>query len=400
MRYAVVNFAYGRGPYLRTVELALALNAAREGRRQERLGIIVPWVYGEDQRRVMLEEFAQHDIKHPGEILLDATLGAILKRVFYGESDYETALKSFVTEGADASRDAQMYLAGQLAVQNLSGESNAVPGSDIVLQLARSPRVDFGISPRYDVTFAHISEILEHVLGESSEMVKVDRNLVREAIPMLRVLEEKAKFVGLAEPGTFSYLEGRMRRYRTERAIPPTITPPAPNDDPLDVGIFVTVTGIPGLERLFQEAKALGMHLYTNDPDAVPGGERMLPHVVPNPAILFQFARAGWGSVWLSQLSGTPLVVPDFDPADDPEILYNNRCIEVLGLGIVWRGESLQELISDSDALRPGIRARNEELRRRFGMLDGNRYAAAIIANSAGHASVGMIPVEKRRGGS
>ena len=396
MRYAILNFAYGTGPYLRTGELALALNAAREARGYARLGIIVPWVYGEKQRRIMLEEFAQHDVKHPGEILLDATLGGILKQVFYGENDYETALKSFVTEGAAASRDAQAYLAGSLALEDLSGNPvQGVSGSDIALQLARSPRVNFAVAPRYDVTFGHISEILEHVLEEPQDTVSVGRGLVCEAIPMFRALEEQAKFIGLAEPGTFSYLDSRTRRYPTERAIPPTITPPSSNDDPIDVGIYVTVTGIPGLERLFQEAKALGMHLYTNDPDAVPGGERMLPHVVPNPAIQFQFARSGWGSVWGSQLSGTPLVVPDFDPADDPEILFNNRCIEALGLGIVWRGESLQELIGDSDALRPGIGQRNTELRRSFGTLNGNRYAAALIANDFGRNTADKI--EKKR---
>ena len=84
--YAVLNFAYGTGPYLRTTDLAIAFNAELERRGQPRLGIIVPWVYGDKQKKVMLEEFAGHEQKYPGEILLDAGLGAILKSIFYGYS--------------------------------------------------------------------------------------------------------------------------------------------------------------------------------------------------------------------------------------------------------------------------------------------------------------------------
>src|SRR3989344_3933453 len=170
---------------------------------------------------------------------------------------------------------------------------------------------------------------------------------VRRAIVVAEEIEGGAEWHGLAEPSTFSYLPARALRYPTEEAIPPTIPPPSPDHSLMGDGIYVTVTGIPGLERLYREAKALGMKLYSNDPKAIPASERLLPHAVVNPHIKLQFARSGWGSVWLSQLSGTPLVVPDFDPADDPEIYFNNRCVEMLGLGIVWRGQSLGGILAD-----------------------------------------------------
>ena len=82
MRYIVTNFAYGTGPYLRTTELAIAVNNRLQRLGKERLGIIVPLVYGEKQIRVMREEFGEHQKAFPGEILFDEALGDIIRSVF------------------------------------------------------------------------------------------------------------------------------------------------------------------------------------------------------------------------------------------------------------------------------------------------------------------------------
>ncbi len=380
MRYIVTNFAYGTGPYLRTTELALALNRELEAAGAERLGIIVPWVYGEKQRRIMLEEFGEYERAHPGEILLDAKLGALLRSVFYGGNTYEHALRLWVDQAERISREAREHLSAMITLEGLNGGEYSIRGSDIVLELCRAPRVSYGIAPVYSVTFGHISEILEHIVEEPAEAIAVDRALVRAAIPLARSLEAAAAFHGLAEPGTFSYLQNRAPRYPTEVAIPPTISPPKPSAEPFAEGIYVTITGIPGLERLYAGARSLGLKLYSNDPKAVPESEYLSPHLIPNPRIKLQFARSGWGSVWLSQLAGTPFVTPDFDPFDDPEIYFNNRCIEELGLGIIYRGQPLVGILDQAERLRPGISERNQKLLERFGTLDGNAYAAKRIA--------------------
>lgn len=382
MRHIITNFAYGTGPYLRTTELAIALNRELESAGTERLGVIVPWVYGEKQKRVMLEEFGEHEAAHPGEILLDRRLGELLGRVFYsGERAYEAALRRWVEEGNAISREAEDYLSGALSVEDLSGRRSEIRGQDIALELGRAPRIAFGTAPVYNVTFGYISEILEHVLAEPRGAIAVDHKLVRRAIPLATALEGEAVFHGLAEPGTFTYLADRKPRYPTGVAIPPTISPPRPSTEPLAEGIYVTITGIPGLERLYAEARHLGLKLYSNDPAAVPGSEYLSPHLIPNPGIKLQFARSGWGSVWLSQLSDTPFVAPAYDPTDDPEMYFNNRCLEALGLGIIYRGQPLAEILDQSERLRSGITAFNDRLRERFGTLDGNAYAAGLIAS-------------------
>lgn len=379
MHYIVTNFAYGTGPYLRTTELAIAVNNRLSDLGKERLGIIVPLVYGERQRRVMREEFGEHHNRFPNEIFLDEALGKILGGVFYGERAYEASLRLFVDEHTVRSDEAARHLPGLFPVETLDGERHTIDGSAIAYEFSRAPRIRYRVAPEINVTFGYISEILEHVLEEPEELIAVDRGLVEKAIPVARAIEHASAFHCLAEPGIFSYLPRRAPRYKTEVFVPPTITTPTQNDDAVAEGIYVTITGIPGLERLYREAHELGLKLYSNDPNAVSGAEYLSPHVISNPVIKLQFARSGWGSIWHSQLSGTPFVAPAFDRFDDPEIYFNNLCIEKLGLGIVYRGQPLSEILDAADQLRPGIKALNQRLLRQFGTLNGNEYAARLI---------------------
>lgn len=377
-KYIVTNFAYGTGPYLRTTELALAINEQLQSQDQERFGIIVPWVYGEKQKRIMLEEFSEMNQKYPGEILLCARLGEILKTVFYGDNTYQQALEIWADKFSEINLLATNYLKGDLEVEDLDGNQKIISGKDIALELSRAGRVKYGLSLSYGVTFGHISEILRNTMDVSMDKIAVDRELIKRVIPLAEEIESQYKFVALAHPGTFSYLENR-RSYPREILVPPTIYPPVPNNNDIAEGVYVTITGIPGLERLYGEAQKLGLKLYSNDTKTVPGSEKLWPHIVPNPRIKLQFARSGWGSVWLSMLSGTPFVTPNFDPKDDPEIYFNNLCVEKLGLGIVYRGQPLSEILSQVATLKPRIQAINQSLIDRFGTYNGHEYCAKMI---------------------
>ncbi len=375
MKYLVTNFAYGYGPFLRTTELARAVNTERVTRGLEPLGIIVPWVYGDDQKRIMREEFGD-----ASDIFLNEPLGAILKSVFYANSSYKEALEAWVETYPKASANARAYLSGNLEVTSLSGKDHTIKGKDILFSLARAPRVSFTPLPSYSATFGHISEILEHTENISLEEIEIDRALVQRAIPIARSLEEEQTLIGLGTPGTFSYVEYR-KPLGNEMLIPPTIRAPYVDTSEMSEGIYVTITGISGLERLYAQAQSLGLTVYTNDPERLLGSIKASPNVLGNSAIKLCFARAGWGSIWGAQLLGKAVIVPPFDPTDDPEIYFNNKCIVALGLGIEYTGQDLAELISEAVALEPGIRARNEALLTEFGTLDGNEYVAKKIVD-------------------
>jgi len=374
------NFAYGTGPYLRTVDLAIAFNEELEKAGRARMNILVPWVYGEHQRKVMTEAFGPHDAKYPGEILLDDKLGALLNSIFYvGSRSYEIALRQWVGTYRTVSEAAQKHLSGPIAVATLGGERITVNGKDIAFELNRAPRVRYDVAPAYFTSFAYMAEILER--AATVPEIAVDRDLLRQGVGVAQWVEEHQRIRCIAYPATFAYLGDVVApRYPGQLLVPPIAPLPAPNNDPIEPGIFVTITGIPGLERMYGDAKRLGLKLYSNEPTAVPGSIRALPRIIPNERISFQFARAGWSSIWMSMISKTPLVVPAFDAHDDPEIYFNNRSVEELGLGVVYRGQPLEEIMEAAPAIKKSYEKICGEILRRWGTLDGNQFSARIFA--------------------
>lgn len=377
--YLVTNFAYGTGPYLRTTDLAIAVNNELERRGKPRLGIIIPWVYGEKQKSVMLEEFAAHEKKHPGELLLDAKLGAILKSIFYGDNTYEEALKKWSGSVKEVSQKSHTHLSGLISVETLRGEKKEIEGKKIILELNRSPRIRYDIAPSYFTSFAYIAEILEATQKEPSGTFRVKPELFAKGIEAANWVEKEHEAHYISYPATFSYNTSYHSRYKDEALVPPMGPVPKMSNDNIKSGIFVTITGIPGLERLYKDAERLGIKLYSNDVNAVPGSVHALPHSIPNKNILFQFARAGWSSIWLSMITGTPFVAPEFDPTDDPEIYFNNRAIESLGIGAIYQGEPLEAILEKREEIRKASANLVTAIKSRWGTLDGTTYVAKLI---------------------
>lgn len=374
-KFVVTNFAYGTGPYLRTTELALAFNDELVKRGKERLGILVPWVYGEKQKRIMLEEFS----KYADEIFLDEKLGTLLKSIFYGDNTYEEALAKWSENVKEISGKARKHLSGKIEVVSLSGKPKTVAGENILLEINRSPRIRYDVAPTYFTTFGYIAEILEGVKKIPTDKISVKRDLLDRSIEAANWVESNQKIYAVAYPATFSWNEEYKPRYASEILTPPISRLYAPNEEKFEPGIYVTITGIPGLERLYSDAKRLGINLYSSDEKSVPGSEKKLPHVIPNKNTVLQFARSGWGSVWLSMISGTPLVVPDFDPKDDPEIYFNNLAIEKMGIGHVYRGEPLEEILEKIPELKKSSKAICDKILAKWGTLDGNKYCAELF---------------------
>jgi hypothetical protein len=377
--YIVTNFAYGTGPYLRTTDLALAFNRELEKAGMERLRIIVPWVYGERQKRVLFEEFYEQEETYPGEILLDPYLGKLLRSVFYGEhQSYEKSLAHWVQNWEKVSRDAHEHLGKKFEASTITGQKYTVDGRDIRVELARAPRLFYNRAPSYSTTFAHISRVLDKVSTVSRENIAVDRVLAKKGSQVAEHIEKKQRMHAVAYPGTFSE-KPYEKTYKDEILVPPVAPLPKDSGEKLGRGIYVTTTGIPGLEALYRDAKRLGIRLYSNDTKTVPGSVFATPYVISSENIFLQFARSGWSSVWISMITETPILMPAFDRDDDPEIYFNNRTVEALGLGVEYRGEPLEEILERVPRLKHNCHALTARVKKRWGTLDGHTYAAKLF---------------------
>lgn len=376
MKLVVLNFSYGTNPYLRTTEIALGVNEELKRCGQERLGIILPWIYGERQKNILLEEFGRYG--HASEIYLDLELGEILQSVLYGNGTYANSLDTWISRFESKSQEARVHLSGKVRVQDLKGNASILEGNDIVLELARSPRLIFHTSPSINVTFGHTSEILKRTIELPPGTCDIDKKQMEEALVIAETIERYQTFHIMAQPGPF-YPE--RARVANEWYSPPHVRVQEHNTDNIEEGIYITETGIPGLRHLYSGVQAWNTTIYSNSTLITKSSVRASPHIVSHPNILFHYARCGWGSIWLSQICNTPIVTPPHDPSDDPEIYFNIATVARLKLGIVHTDQTFEEIISETKMLREEIDNQNSTLLEEFETLDGIQYSARIIAD-------------------
>lgn len=384
MKYCILNFVHGHGPFLRTTELALLVNEILEIKGQERLGIIVPWVYGEKQKKIMEEQFNKILNEHQDEIILDKNLGAYIGELFYsGEQTYSESLGYFLQRYTEVQKSINEYLHVGINGETFSGKKVFIEKKDISFGISRAPRLALDIKPSYYTGFAYMSDILKNAVLESAE-TGLEADLLKKSIHLFESIEEQHNLHFIAEPGTFSYNRDIATKRQTEIPTPPSIAIPVEIDyKDVEKGLYVTVSGIPGLEKLYknlyQDISKLGYTVYTNKPDEFTKSKKFVPGILKSKNILFHFARSGWGSSWLSLFTKTPFITPKFSLKDDPEVYFNNICLEKIGLGMIYDSQSLSELEDFSNKYKKRAEIVCQELLEKFGTIDGAKYTAEKI---------------------
>src|SRR3989344_2545466 len=383
-QYIILNFLHGNGPYLRTIELALAVNDALEDKGYERKRIIVPLVYGDRQKRIMEENFGEAIRRRPREILLERKLGSLIQPLLYsGNESYNKSLKGFLETHQETQGNTQKYIDGGLKAETFAGLEIRIAKNEIALEINRCPQLNLGIERSYYTGFDYISKVLEHALREND--LEIDRETVERCIPLYNEIEKKQTLHFVAEPSIFSYLGERKKKYVTEVDTPPNTNQIkyfsyAPKYDKVEDGAYVTITGIPGLEHLFRDIKRAGMEIYTHRPELIQGSRFAPPDIIANKNIKFHFARSGWGSLWLSLMTDTPFIARPYKEEDDFEIYFNNKCIEHLGIGKVFKeGETLDDLMRYGEEYKRNVKVLKDNLIKKYNTLNGVKYTAEKI---------------------
>ncbi|MBU3925750.1 hypothetical protein KJ763_01085 [Patescibacteria group bacterium] len=382
-KYIILNFLHGNSPYLRTIEMALAVNDELEKRGMERMGIIIPLVYKERQKEIIKHNFRHYLKKYPDELLLDEKLGEYLWSIFYNGDGFDKWLDNFLKKEKGVTERIKNYLNKGLSVENLSGKKFSINKKNIAIEINRCPLVSFDIKPSYFASFGYMSDILERSILEDG--LDLDKNVLKNGIKYFEDLEKKQTVRFIAEPATFSYLDNWISRHDSE-----IFTPPNTNQKLnlnflknlfLKRGIYVTITGVYGLSRLFEEIQKTGLKIYTHKLGVIPSGKKALPDIIMHKNILLHFARIGWGSAWLSFMTETPLITFPYDFKDDPEVYFNNICIEKLGIGKVYKGESLEQLLAFGEEYKNKVKLIKQDLIKKYGTINGVEYTAQKIAD-------------------
>lgn len=339
----ICNPSYGNNPYIRTTEMALTLSDRLGGK----ISVVIPHVYGESQSRILREHFGEDRL-----IILDETFGAILRKVFFDGTAYSTFLRQWIETVDDVSREAREHLHATY---------------DILCEISRSPLLDLGITPAFYNSWSRTSHILRQAVREP--LITLDPRLLEQAAERMEKLEARYALHMISVPGTFEP-EGN------DVPIPLSTSTPETDEQAAQRGVYVTVSGIPDVGSLQSIADCLGLKIYASDSSKIREATHALPGILLHPEIVAHVARAGWGAIGTSLSTGIPLIVPAYQEYEDPEIFFNIRRIEELGLGIAFKNQTKEILLQEIEKLRPRIAEYKKKLIQRFGSMDGAEFAA------------------------
>lgn len=335
----ICNPGYGNGPYLRCAEIALSVGGK----------IVMPLIYGDKQKRIMEEEFGpDHGIE------FDEWLGKLIESISFKHESYSNWLLSWL-EHVDQTQE------------DISKHISETYGS-YFLEIARSPIVNLGGQESFAVLFSRSSEVLSRAIDEDT--ITIDKKLLKKAAERFKKLEDQFTCILITEPGTFP-------ASGADESVPLTAKLKANQTEVNEQSVYVSVSGIPN-QKLDSIMNKVDLPMLTN--------KDTLPHVLADENVVFQVARSGWGACWMSLLTGTPLITPEYDPSDDPEIYFNNKRIEELGIGVVHKGELISELLPELPKMKKSIEEYRSGLEEKYGTLDGAELTAKnILALTTSH---------------
>jgi len=376
----LTNFGPGFGPLVRTFDMARRIRLQLEMIMSESICIIVPWVYGEHQLRVLKEETSGEPGLR-GKVFLSPDMGDALRPLLFSGKGFNVELNTFLQIYEKQKTQLERLLKSPLKGIDIKGNLLTLEPEKIQLEVARNPVVSTGIKNSYYSSVGYCSSIFEELL-KYREVPGVDYKLLVKAISVARKTEADFCLHFQPVPRCLSFRENSQPLYETERETPPLIPLPKVPKETLEKGMYVSVSGIPGLSSLYQQALQLPQTVFTNDRSCdFTEGQNRPPAYIAHPSIERVFARAAWNTIWLANLTGTPLVCPDYTKEDHPEIFFNLKTIAKIGLAYTWdhKNVALEEFLTQIPCGKQNTPEVYERIRERFGTLDGLDYCVNMI---------------------
>lgn len=376
----ITNFGPGFGPLVRTFEMAIQIYKRLETTQSKPVKIIVPWVYGHDQLRIMKEEiYNQPEIWH--NVFLSLEIGNVLRPLLFSGGGFNQELDYFLRLFKKKKALLDQIFKLSLNTLDMNGKHFHLDPLDIQIEVARNPVVSMGIEYSYYSSISYNSLIFEELLTFGN-IPGVDYELVEKAISIVRETEVNFRLHFQPFPRCLSFKENYKPLFKSEIETPPLIPKPNSPNGSLESGMYVSVTGISGLRPIYDQAFRLTQSIITNHySDSLTDTRILPPRYIAHTSVGCVFARAAWNTVWLSNLTGTPLVCPKYTNSDHPEIFFNLKTISKLDLAYIWDNKktTLENFLLDipfGKQSRPNV---YDSINQKFGTLDGIDYCSKII---------------------
>ena len=315
------------------------------------------------------------------KVFLSVELGDVLRPLLFSGGRFNEELITFLQIYKKQKQRIEYLLKKKIIVTNLNGVVSQIDSSNIRLEVSRNPILSSGIEHSYYSSISYCSSILEEFL-EFGNADDIDCTLIEKATLVIRKIEESFRLHFQPVPRCLSFKKNYKPLFETERETPPLIHLPKVPIEKIGRGIYVSVSGIAGLRPRYEEAFQLPHMIFTNDRSrGLSENQIRSPEYIGNSSVNQVFSRAAWNTIWLANLTGTPLVCPTYTQGDDPEIFFNLKSVFKMNLAYIWDSQniSLNDFLSEVPYGKQKSPKIYEEIQDRFGTLDGLSYCGDII---------------------
>lgn len=381
MIYIFTNNGAGNGPYIRTIDMGFELIQLLKENLDEDIAILVPWVYGERQKRIIIEEFGMYLEANPNLILLDKNLGQQIRKVLFDGRNYNEVMLDLINSYKSVENNIKNHLKSEFITENVYGNKVKVDGKDVILEVSRNPCVATNIKYSYYTSIGYFEKIIKESLKIPE--LNLNETLLKKVLPIARKIESYQQLYFQPEPNCFSFEEDTKLFKDNEIKTPPLFHPPKKNYKKITEGFYVLISGIPNLHYMYKFANKIKMKIYISEQTKnLENSQRERPTIISNENIKFVFARAAWNTIWLSNISKKPLICIEYMDGDFPEIYFNIISLKKQKLGIIYKeDDDINKLIEKSKSLIPGITHFYNKINEKYGTLDGISFSCRIIAN-------------------
>ncbi|MBI5065258.1 nucleotide sugar dehydrogenase [Candidatus Woesearchaeota archaeon] len=369
MKYILTNFAQGNAPFILCGHLSKKIAELSK----KDLGVIFPLVYGEKQKKILQEELGDFT----RNVFFDKKFGEILNSIFYSGSNFEEHLKKFVEIHSEKQKELKDHFKNEIEVETFNGDKHTINCSDIICEISRNPQIKTPIKPTFYTNFAFYSEILEE--SKNNSEIEIDEELLNESAELFEEIENSQSLCFMQQPNSFSYRKKTIEK-SNKLDVPPFYELDKTTDVNIERGIYATITGIPGLEKFYDDVTKSGLKVYSSKKVENIDSEVQLPNVLQNDNILFHFCRSGWGSIAKSIITEKPIITLPYQKGDDPEIYFNNKTLKELDLAIFLDPDfDTSKLFVQGEKIKKNYSALKNELKTTFGTTDAFSYTAEKI---------------------
>lgn len=373
---------HGNEPPIMTAAVAMEINRVLNANGLDSVPIVLPSVYGEKTKRIMLEEFPDN----ANNIYLSEKLGEILKKTEFSRAGYQAHLRSVEAKQPRVQDDLLEFLSHEFTAVSLSGEERAFEPRFRKIELNAGANVT--ASDKKDTHFFFpvlLSELMEATKGDPALTGHFDRRNLEKIKRYAEQFEKRYLTTQVPAIATLSAEVG----YSTKGKI---LTPPLKSKrTPPSLfvkngkGIYLMASGNEiGKEAVEDQARVLhdtwGYDVLSPSWLQLDFGKQAIPDIIFSPDVKVVLGRAGWGIMWMAQVANKPFIALPHLWFDNPEIHFNIKALKEHGLGIEFTADGNAVDLVQSVTSPESIAQLNQKIANELGT--GNKDGIKVTAEN------------------